>query len=109
MHYAFAQFSSCIWAEKLSFVNHARNGVSQVLADLDFGKDYVHINGVEMLAQQLGIPAKLAKLGAIQVINRHPDSKAGKGGEDLAQRPCNAAGTHEEKLMHTTWTALRHV
>jgi len=65
-------------------VTHARSGVSQLLADLDFGKDYVDINGVELFAEQLGIPAKLAKLGAIQVINRHPDSKAGKGGEDLA-------------------------
>ena len=55
-----------------------------LLADLDFSKDYVHINGIELFAQQLGIPAKLAKLGTVQVINRHPDCKAGKGGEDLA-------------------------
>ncbi len=65
-------------------MNHGRDDVSQVLADLDFSKDDVHINGVELFAQQLGIPAKLAKLRTIQVINRHPDSKAGKGGEDLA-------------------------
>ncbi len=88
-------------------MNHGRNGVSQVLADLDFSKDYVHINGVELFSQQLGIPAKLAKLGAIQVINRHPDSKAGKGGENLAQCPCIAEGSREAELMHTTWAACQ--
>ena len=55
------------------------------IADLDFGKDNIHINGAELLAKQLCISAKLAKLGTIQIFHRHSDSKAGKGCEDLAQ------------------------
>ena len=52
---------------------------------LDFGEHNVHINGAKALAKQLCISAQFTELCAIQILNWHPHSKAGKRDEDLTK------------------------
>ena len=83
----------------LTAVSHVRPRVTH----LDLGEHNVDINGTKALAQQLCIPAEFAELGAIQVLHRHPHSKACERHEDLSEGACIYI-----LVCSTTWSEHTH-
>ena len=79
-------------------------------ARLDFGlcKDEVHVDGGEVAAEQLAVPAELAELGAVHLVHVLAHAEGCKAVEDLFQVLCRRAAARQSAPLRdseTAWTS----
>ena len=76
-------------------------------ARLDFGlcEDEVHVDGGEVAAEQLAVPAELAELGAVHLVHVLAHPKGCKAVEDLLQVLCGRAAARQSALLKDSESA----